>query len=379
LLFILFVHSFWFFLLFSFSFISSRSKKKKKREKKMSDERRGSARLNTTKPRSESISDVRKLDALLSTLTLENEAPQSEGNPNEVYTQEMSGVFLKRVPVIGATSDNSGTIPSYDYVVENKREYKVRIIMEFKGTNLKVDARSPNSQKGALTVEGILEKFSSSSFAHVSAADGKADFSFSAEIKVLPDQDDIRVADLEGVKLFTTVTYQDLITVMHFEAENTKEFDVEVELDLKGKLVHQSGPLPFTKLVPSGRRVALGSAQSNVEIESAWKWQQVMDTNANAEASAPGQKITQTSELKGVTLKQSMTPGDPTLIEFEVINGRSQKIAVSIDLEGEGFISFRNQPRPLVGDVFPNQTAFIGAVEIKGDATVNWKYKELTD
>jgi len=345
----------------------------------MSDERRGSARLNTTKPRSESISDVRKLDAILSTLTLDNEAPKSEGNPNEIYTQEMSGVFLKRIPLVGATADNSGTIPSYDYVVENKREYKVRILMEFKGTNLKVGAVSPNSQRGALTVEGILEKFSSSTFAHVSAADGKADFSFSAEIKVLPDQDDIRVADLEGVKLYTTVTYQDLITVMHFEAENTKEFDVEVELDLKGKLVHQSGPLPFTKLVQSGQRVALGSAQSNVEIESAWKWQQIMDPNSNVDAGVPGQKITQTSELKGVTLKQSMIPGDPTLIEFEVINGRSQKIAVSIDLEGEGFINFRNQPRPLVGDVFPNQTAFIGVVEIKGDATVNWKYKELSE
>ncbi len=47
-----------------------------------------------------------------------------------------------------------------------------------------------------------------------------------------------------------------------------------------------------------------------------------------------------------------MTPGDPTLIEFEVVNSRDKKIAVSIDLEGDGFINFRTQSRPLVGEVF---------------------------
>lgn len=38
---------------------------------------------------------------------------------------------------------------------------------------------------------------------------------------------------LSGVKLFTTVTYDNLVTVMKFEAENTRAFDVEVVLDLK--------------------------------------------------------------------------------------------------------------------------------------------------
>jgi hypothetical protein len=80
-----------------------------------------------------------------------------------------------------------------------------------------------------------------------------------------------------------------------------------------------------------------------------------------------------------LTVPQTMTPGDPTVIEFEVYNSREKKIAVSIDLEGDGYIGFRGQARPLVGDVFPKQTTFIGAVEIKGDATVNWKYKEPSD
>jgi len=214
--------------------------------------------------------------------------------------------------------------------------------------------------------------------ANVSPADGKTDFSFAAEIKVFPDQEDIRVADLEGVKLYTTVTYNDMQTIMTFEAENHKEFDIEVELDLKGQLLEHSGTLPFQRLVPSGKRVPLGTARSDVEIESAWKWQQVMDPATVAPNSVvQGKKIVQTSELKGVTLKQSMTPGDPTLIEFEVYNSRDKKIAVSIDLEGDGFMNFRNQSRPVTGEIFANQTAFVGLVEIRGDATVNWKYKEL--
>lgn len=35
------------------------------------------------------------------------------------------------------------------------------------------------------------------------------------------------------MKLYTTVTYQDLLTVMVFEAHNTRDFDVEVELELR--------------------------------------------------------------------------------------------------------------------------------------------------
>lgn len=413
-----------------------------------------SNRISTSRPVSEAFSDVQKLDAILATLTFDDEpivatagpappppppppvaapaapapppaaaaapgklphlngddkkdskapakpiketpapaaapaappaapaAPAATANPasaGEVHTQELNGVFFKRVPLTLPTADGRGTIPSYDYHLENKRDYRVRVSMEFKGTNVKATPGHSAFSPRPLLIEAVLDRGKSTHAAVVTAADGLNDFSFSAEIKVFPDQDDIRTADLEGVKLYTTVTYQDLLTVMVFEAHNTRDFDVEVELDLKGHLVEQSGPMPFHKIIPAGKRATLGSAKSDSEIESAWKWQQVMDNNAVAPpgATVSGNKITQTSELKGVTLKQIMTPGDPTLIEFEIVNNRSKKVSVSIDLDGEGYINFRNQPRPLTGDVFANSTAFIGAVEIRGDATVNWKYKE---
>jgi len=288
-------------------------------------------------------------------------------------------VYLKRIPRTVAAADGKGTVPSYDYQLDNKRDYRVKVVMEFSGTNVKVTGGSGISQPKALFLEAMLEKGSSKKAATVTAADGKSDFSFSAEVKVFPDQDDIRMADLEGVKLYTTVTYQDVLTCMSFDAENTREFDVEVVLDLKGKLVEQSGSVPFTVIIPSGKKAHLGSAKSDTEVESMWKWQQVTDVAAMAPpgSTVKGNRITQTSELKGVTLKQTMIPGDPTQIEFEIVNNRDSKIAVSIDLEGDNYVNFRGQPRPLTGEVHAHQTAFIGVVEIKGDATVNWKYKEI--
>lgn len=373
----------------------------------------GSNRISFSRPRSESISDIQKLDAILATLTFDDQEPvvstfapappapippppafvyepavpafvepiaqpNASVTPAEVHTQELNGVYFKRIPLTLPTADGRGTIPSYDYHLENKRDYRVRVSMEFKGSNVKVTHGAGAHSPRNLLVEATLEANRSTHAAVVTAADGLSDFSFSAEIKVFPDQDDIRVADLEGVKLFTTVNYQDLLTVMIFEAHNTRDFDVEVELDLKGRLIEQSGPMPFSKIIHAGKRAVLGSAKSDSEIESAWKWQQVMDTATFAPPGAVvnGNKITQTSELKGVTLKQTMTPGDPTLIEFEIVNNRPKKISVSVDLDGDGFVNFRNQSRPLTGDVHANSTAFIGAVEIRGDSTVNWKYKE---
>lgn len=66
------------------------------------------------------------------------------------------------------------------------------------------------------------------------------------------------------------------------------------------------------------------------------------------------------------------------MIEFEVLNSLEKDISVSIDVETEngGTVSFRNQARPLVGDVLAKQSAFLGVVEIKGEAYVNWKFRE---
>lgn len=53
-----------------------------------------------------------------------------------------------------------------------------------------------------LLIEATLERGKAVHAAVVTAADGLSDFSFSAEIKVFPDQDDIRTADLEGTCAF---------------------------------------------------------------------------------------------------------------------------------------------------------------------------------
>ena len=48
-----------------------------------------------------------------------------------------------------------------------------------------------------------------------------------------------------------------------------------------------------------------------------------------------------------------MTPGTPTIIQFDVINGREKRVRVEIDLTGDGEVDFKGQSRPLIGSVGP--------------------------
>jgi len=72
-----------------------------------------------------------------------------------------------------------------------------------------------------------------------------------------------------------------------------------------------------------------------------------------------------------------MQPGDPSLIQFDVTNGRPKKIQVEIDIIGDGEVDFKTQSRPLTGAVLPGGTNFIGAVTLRGNADVSWKFKEV--
>jgi len=316
-----------------------------------------------------SISDTSRLDANLHSMRFDE---STERKNDGVHVQELNGVFLKRVPLVEADFDNNTTIPSYQYHIENRRDYDVRILMTFAGTNFKVSAAGGDFSKPSHeSVLGVVAQGQSTTFAILEAADKTRDFTFSADIKVYPVQADVRETELEGVKLFTTIAYVGLTTSMVFEAKNNKEFDVEIELDLKGDVREASGPLPFKKVCRVGEKVFVGSIKSETEIESAWKW-----VGLSADAVNPQKPHVQTSELKGVTLKQTLTPGNPTMIHFEAVNGRERKVRVEVELSGDGEIDFRGHARPLNGSVLPGHTTSLGTIAIRGDAEVNWKFKE---
>jgi len=206
----------------------------------------------------------------------------------------------------------------------------------------------------------------------IDPVDPSRNFSYDADIKIYPVHNNIRESNLEGVKLFTTITYSGLIASMFFEAYNTRDFDVEVELNLKGTVRDRSSALPFKTVIPKGKKVAIGHVTSDSEVESIWKWQSLAATEKTSL-----EPNIQTSELKGVTLKQTMSSGDPTLIQFDIINGRAKKIHVEIDIIGDGDVDFKTQSRPLTGYVVPGATTFIGAVTLRGHADVSWKFKEV--
>jgi len=61
-----------------------------------------------------------------------------------------------------------------------------------------------------------------------------------------------------GVKLYTTIAYSGTTGIMVFEALNTKDFDVEVELSVSGEIKEASGSLPFKRVVRIGQRAEIG-------------------------------------------------------------------------------------------------------------------------
>jgi len=320
----------------------------------------GKTRLDSNNRRSLAVSDVEKFQ---NSYTI----PQKDGP----YTQELDGILIRRIPMVRQLGDT--TVTTYEYIVENKRSQDVRILLTFGGVNFKVTpvshlVKKPNTE----AAEGILEKGASITFVLVEPVDHTRNFSYDADIKIFPVHNNIKESNLEGVKLYTTVTYSGLTGNMLFEAYNTRDFDVEVELNVKGAVKDRSSNLPFRVIVPKGKKVAIGHVTSDSEIESLWKWQSV----GNEKQSSREPNV-QTSELKGVTLKQTMQPGDPSLIQFDVTNGRPKKIQVEIDIIGDGEVDFKTQSRPLTGAVLPGGTNFIGAVTLRGNADVSWKFKEV--
>jgi len=309
------------------------------------------------------VSDVQKLQTSL------RDGPKSDGP----HTQEMEGIILRRLPMVRQIDTH--TVTSYEYIIENKRNHDVRILLTFGGVNFKVTTvshlvKKPNNE----AAEAILEKGASITFVVIEPVDHTRNFSYDADVKIFPVHNNIRESNLEGVKLFTTITYTGLVANMLFESYNTKEFDVEVELDLKGIVKDRSSNLPFRVMVPKGKRVAIGHITSDSEIESLWKWQSLVGVSGGGNQVSRDADV-QTTELKGVYLKQTMQPGEPTLIQFDITNTRSKKILVEIDVIGD--VDFKTQSRPLTGAVLPGATSFIGAVTLRGHADVSWKFQEV--
>jgi len=104
----------------------------------------------------------------------------------------------------------------------------------------------------------ILGRGHSTPFALVDAHNKSKDFTFNTDIKIYPLHDDIRETELEGVKLFTTIAYSGVTGIMVFEAQNNRDFDVEVELTLKGDISEVTGSLPFKRILRVGQRAELG-------------------------------------------------------------------------------------------------------------------------
>jgi len=297
---------------------------------------------------------------------------------------------LKRIPITEVNSNNNSSIPSYHYQVDNKRDYDVRVVMSFTGENVKSSSLGPFKHSSHHSVEGVVGKDQSHLFALVEAEDKNKNFSFSTDIKVYPVHDDVRETELEGVKLYTTITYSGVTATMIFEAKNTKDFDVEVELSLKGDVKEKSDSLPFKKLLKKGEKQKLGYVTSDTEIETGWKWtglkpaDEIVQNESKEDKKKGIEPIIQTSELKGVTLRQIMTAAgglSPTTIQFEIQNSRDRDIKVEIDVvpDSGSEVNFQGNSKPLTGVVQKKVTTpvLIGTVSIRGDAEVNWKFKEL--
>jgi len=333
-------------------------------------ERYSRTKVDTRNNRSSSVSDVNKLDAL-SSLRLESEASKDKRNNSEIHIQELNGVFLKRYPFVEPQFDTNTTIPSFQYSVENKRHYSVRVVMTFSGDNTKVTPGHSSKLIAPLTVETTLHTGETTTITHVDAKDKSRDFNFSADVKVFPIQDEIKETDLQGVHLYTTIDYDDTTSIMKFEAFNSRDFDVEVILEVKGDVREKSSSLPFKKIIRSFEKEKIGYIKSDSEVETHWKWNSLSNAPSNEK-----QPVVQTAELKGVKLHQLVTSGDPTTIQFDVENTRDKKIRIEIDLTGDGYIDFGSNPRPLVTVCKAHDRVTAGRVNIRGDVDVNWKYKE---
>jgi len=86
----------------------------------------GNTRLDPSNRRSVAVSDVEKLQSSL------------RANHDGPHTQEVDGVIIRRIPMARQYPQTNSTSTSYEYVVENRRNHDVRVLLSFGGVNFKV-------------------------------------------------------------------------------------------------------------------------------------------------------------------------------------------------------------------------------------------------
>lgn len=81
--------------------------------------------------------------------------PNADTNSNKDY-KDLNGLLLRRVTSQVQAASGKGTVHKYDYHLENQRDYRVRVVIECTGANVKVNAGPGGVQKVQKAITRIL-------------------------------------------------------------------------------------------------------------------------------------------------------------------------------------------------------------------------------
>lgn len=315
--------------------------------------------------RRSSISKTKGVDS-------KSKSGEDELNPNYVKTEDLEGIVVKRVPLAEPDFETGEIKKLMEYQVNNTRDHPARLVLEFQGTNIKITPMGLASLLDNNSVTMMLAAGFSGSVATAAPASSKEEYSFTMNMRVTPvELKEETKEELQGVILYRVVTHDDL-TYVDFLVKNTRNFAVEIGLNVVGDFKSR-GFIP-KMVVNAGESASLGGVSNDGDVSTSWQWKGLEPADANGNVAKPVDEndFTET-ELKGVFLGRVVFPGvngQPGKIRFRGRNTLEKDVSVNVtvtgDVAGDGELS----------EVIPAGTSeIIGEVGVKGQMDIKWKWK----
>lgn len=321
-----------------------------------------------------SLGAMKKRRSSISKTSGVNSAGSGEVNPGYVKSDNLDGIYIKRIPLAEPDFRNGEIRKLMEYTATNTRDKTVRLALEFQGTNFRIEPMGLASISGT-TISLIIPAGFSGAIASAGPDNASNEYSFSMNIRVTPiDLKEEAEEDLQGVVLYRCVTHDDM-TYVDFRVKNTRKFSIEAVIDVIGDYTNR-GFVP-KKVVKSGETVSFGGVSNIGDVNTSWHWKGLEPVDAQGNVVKPVNENDFTeSELKGVFLGRVVFPavdGNPGKVRFRVRNTRDEKINIDITVGG----NIVGSSGKLSKEVGEGDMVIVGDVSVRGQMDIKWKWAAL--
>jgi len=349
----------------------------------------GSVPPSPVSPSTPVLSVVDQLTQVLNLLDLNTAAPLAP-----TKTEASEGVYLLcyERPQAGGEGTNADASVKYEYVVENRREHDVRVILRIEGTAAEL---VPSSMTRAaktyphevnaplLAVDCLVGAGKTVHLARLrrsaSAHEGEA-MSFRPVVQVYSAEVSVRRAELGGVTLETRILAQPDLNEVSFYASSVKPVATTVTVDCKAPGGLDPGnDNPLVAVLPANSNIPIfvGRIRTSKPVSFGWTVRSSPSTPSPSQLDEDANKETVT-QSNGIRVTTRTNNANSTEIEVFGANSRKNKVTISVTCSSSSTATTATQPQ-ISAEIEPGQAKLLGRIakpDGARDVVVSFSWKE---